>query len=364
MHNKGATMPYRPDRITHFPTLASMAAPRAAVALAWMLVIGIVAAAAIMIFVPWMQTAHGQGQVVALDPDDRQQEVTALVPGRVERWYVQDGQHVDRGDPIARVVDLDPDLLSRLGAERAQVQAEIAAIQQSRAVAGIDVERTRQLLAEGLAARRDLEQTQIKVADADAKLAEARAKLNRIDIQLNRQSAQLVRAPRDGRVQQIAAATGGSLISPGTVLAVVAPERVDRAVELYVDGRDVPLVLPGRPVRLEFEGWPAIQFSGWPSVAQGMFDGRVRAIDPNAAADGLFRILVEPQPGKPGWPTRDFVRPGSKVRGWVQGETVKIGYEIWRQLNDFPLEFGRRPAVGGGGKTKTSSPDGDEAAKQ
>ena len=32
--------------------------------------------------------------------------MTALVPGRVERWYVQDGQHVDRGDPIARVVDV------------------------------------------------------------------------------------------------------------------------------------------------------------------------------------------------------------------------------------------------------------------
>ncbi|HEX8415436.1 MAG TPA: HlyD family efflux transporter periplasmic adaptor subunit [Sphingomicrobium sp.] len=338
-------MPYSVDRMSHFPTLAAMKAPRIAVAIAWMLILGITTTAVIMAFVPWVQTAHGQGQVVALDPDDRQQQVTALVPGRVERWYVQDGQHVARGAPIARVVDLDPDLLSRLAAERTQVQAEIAAIQQSRAVANIDVERTGRLLAEGLAARRDYEQTQIKVADAAAKLAEARAKLNRIDIQLNRQSAQLVRAPRDGRVQQITAATGGALVSPGAVLAVIAPERVERAVELFVDGRDVPLVRAGRPVRLEFEGWPAIQFSGWPSVAQGMFDGRVRAIDPNAAPDGLFRILVEPQPGKPAWPTREYVRPGSKVRGWVQGEKVRVGYEIWRQLNDFPLEFGRRPPV-------------------
>ena len=338
-------MPYRPDRIAHFPTLAAMRAPRIAVALAWMLLFGIAIAAAIMALVPWVQTASGTGQVVALDPDDRQQQVTAFVPGRVERWFVQDGQHVARGDPIARVVDLDPDLLSRLNAERAQVQAEIAAIQQGRAVAGIDVRRTGQLFAEGLASRRDYEQTQIKIADADAKLAEARAKLNRIDIQLNRQSAQLVRAPRDGRVQQLNAATGGSLVSPGTVLAVIAPERVERAVELYVDGRDMPLVRAGRPVRLEFEGWPAIQFSGWPSVAQGMFDGRIRAVDPNAAPDGLFRILVEPAPGKPAWPERDYVRPGGKVRGWVQGETVLVGYELWRQLNDFPLEFGRRPAA-------------------
>ncbi|HEU0066897.1 MAG TPA: HlyD family efflux transporter periplasmic adaptor subunit [Sphingomonas sp.] len=359
-------MPYRPDRIVHFPTLAAMRAPRVAVAIAWLLVLGIAIAAVIMVLVPWVQTANGTGQVVALDPGDRAQQVTALVPGKVDRWYVHDGQHVARGDPIARVVDLDPDLLSRLAAERAQVQAEIAAVRQSGAVAGIDVARTRQLLAEGLAARRDYEQTQIKVADAGAKLAEARAKLNRIDIQLNRQSAQLVRAPRDGRVQQLNAASGSALVPPGTVLAVIAPERVERAVELFVDGRDMPLVRAGRPVRLEFEGWPAIQFSGWPSVAQGMFDGRVRAIDPNAAPDGAFRILVEPRPGKPAWPTGIFVRPGGKVRGWVQGETVRVGYEIWRQLNDFPLEFGQRTALPAKGEPKaTAAKDGeDEAAKK
>ena len=357
-------MPYKPDRLAHFPTLASMRAPRVALALAWMVALGIATTTAIMLLVPWVQTANGTGQVVALDPGDRQQQVTALVPGKVDRWYVQDGQHVERGDPIARVVDLDPDLLSRLAAERAQVQAEIAAVQQSRAVAGIDVSRTGQLLAEGLASRRDYEQTQIKVAEAGAKLAEARAKLNRVDTQLNRQSAQLVRAPREGRVQQLNATSGSALVSPGTVLAVIAPERAERAVELYVDGRDMPLIHPGRPVRLEFEGWPAIQFSGWPSVAQGMFDGRVRTVDPNAAPDGTFRVLVEPRPGKPGWPTIAFVRPGGKVRGWVQGDTVRVGYEVWRQLNDFPLELGQRGAASLKAQTKVPAKgSADEAGK-
>jgi RND family efflux transporter MFP subunit len=334
-------MSYQPEHATHFRTLATLRPPRVGVAIAWLVTVGIAAAVAILFLVPWLQTAQGRGQVVALDPGDRAQDVTALVPGRVERWYVHDGQHVNRGDPIARVVDLDPNLLSRLAAERAQVEAEIAAVRQSQAVATIDVGRTRQLLAEGLASRRDFEQAQIKVADAGAKLAESRAKLNRIDVQLNRQSAQLVRAPRDGRIQNLNAAAGGALVSAGTTLAVVAPERVERAVELLIDGRDVPLLRPGRPVRLEFEGWPAIQFSGWPSVAYGFFDGRVRTIDPNANMQGLFRILVEPMPGKPAWPGPRYVRLGGKVYGWVQGETVTVGYELWRQLNDFPLEFGQ-----------------------
>ncbi len=333
-------MPYRPEHIGHFRTLASLRPPRVGVAIAWLLLLGIAASVFILFFVPWLQTAQGRGQVVALNPSDRAQDVTALVPGRVERWYVEDGQHVEEGAPIARIVDLDPNFLSRLAAERAQVEAEIAAVRQAQSVASIDVSRTRQLLAEGLAARRDYEQAQIKVADSAAKLAESRAKLNRIDVQLNRQSAQLVRAPRTGRIQNLNAAAGGGLVSAGTVLAVVAPEQVERAVELLMNGRDVPLLRPGRPVRLEFEGWPAIQLSGWPSIAYGYFDGRVRTIDPTANAQGLFRILVEPAPNKPAWPEQRFVRLGSKVQGWVQGETVSVGYELWRQLNDFPIEFG------------------------
>ena len=337
-------MTTRAEHLSHFRTLASLKPPRVTVALAWLVAIGVALTVGMLFLVPWVQTAQGYGKVVALDPDDRAQDVSALVPGRIERWFVHDGEHVASGAPVARIVDVDPDYLSRLAAERAEVAAEIAAVQQAQRVAAIDVGRTRQLLAEGLAARRDYEQAQIKVADGSAKLAESRAKLNRIDTQVNRQSAQLVRAPRDGRIQQLNAAAAGGLVSAGTVLATVVPERVDHAVELFIDGRDVPLARAGSLVRLEFEGWPAIQFSGWPAVAQGLFDGRVRAVDPAAAPTGLFRVLVEPVPGKARWPDRRFIRLGSKVHGWIQGTTVTTGYELWRQLNDFPLDTGASAA--------------------
>lgn len=335
-------MPFRADHIRHFLTLASLKPPRITRVIAWMLLVGLVLAAGVLFFVPWVQTAPGTGQVATLNPEDRVQSVTALVPGRVERWYVQDGQLVKRGDPIARIVDNDPDLIQRLQAERAQVVAEIAAAEQALAVARLDVDRTRQLLAEGLVARRDLEARQIGVAERQARIADARAKLTRVDVSLNRQSAQVARAPRDGRIQQLNAAAGATLVSAGDLLATLAPETPVRVVELMVDGRDVPLIKPGRSVRLEFEGWPAIQFSGWPSVAQGMFDGRVRAVDKAPQLSGLFRVIIEPKPGATDWPDQDFARLGAKVRGWVQMETVSVGYELWRQLNDFPLEF-RRP---------------------
>ena len=104
------------------------------------------------------------------------------------------------------------------------------------------MERTRSLYADGLAARRDYENTQIKVAEHAAKLAEAKAKLSRVDIALNRQSAQVVRAPRDGRIQAINTSVGAALVSAGDWLATLAPENSQRVVELQIDGRDVLVI--------------------------------------------------------------------------------------------------------------------------
>ena len=325
-------------QLAHFPSLARLHKPRVVTTVAWLILLGLVIAVAIL-FVPWQQTAQGAGQVTTLSANDRAQDVSSLIGGRVDKFFVRDGDYVEKGAPIVRVVNVDPEYLQRLAGEKAQVEAQIDAIRQARATAMIDVNRTGQLYEEGLAARRDYEQTRIKVADVDAKLAEARAKLQQIEIKLGQNSAQVVTAPRGGRVQNLNAAVGGALISAGTVLATIAPEHIDRAVELYILGRDIPLVEAGRPVRLEFEGFPAFQFSGWPAFAVGIYDGRVRSVDPTPRADGRFRVLVEQAPGKVRWPGRRFVRQGSKVLGWVEGETVPIWYELWRQLNDFPLNF-------------------------
>ncbi len=325
--------------LTAFRTLSTLRVPRTTRTLGRMIAVTIPLLLILLFLVKWVQTAPGRGEVIALNPQDRVQMITALVPGRVEQWFVSDGQLVKKGDPIARIIDNDPNLLRSLAAERDQVMAQISAAEQAMITARLDVNRFSQLYSEGLAARRDFEAAQIKVAELNAKLAETRAKLNKVDIALSRQSAQLVTAPRDGRIQSLNTAAGGTLVSAGDMLATLAPENSQRVVELMVDGRDVALVRRGQPVRLHFEGWPAIQFSGWPSVAQGMFDGRVLAIDPSAQASGLFRVLVEPMPGKPAWPDENYIRLNSKVRGWIQMETVTIGYELWRQLNDFPLEF-------------------------
>lgn len=327
------------ENMGHFKTLAGLNPPRVMRGLGIMVALAMVSVIAFALFVPWVQTAAGSGTVIALDPLDRQQNITALVPGRIEKWYVTDGSEVKTGDPIVRIVDVDPRYLERLRGERAQVEAEVEAARLAARTAQLDVERTRTLYNEGLASRREYELAQIKVADYQAKIAQGQGELNRIDINIQRQSNQTLTAPRNGRIMRVRGDESNAIIKQGDVLASFVPEETKRVVELYVDGRDVSLIRVGRKVRLEFEGWPAIQFSGWPSVARGLFDGQVMAVDIAASSNGLYRLIVEPTPGKPPWPTEPSVRLGASVRGWVLMDTVKVWFELWRLLNDFPLQY-------------------------
>ncbi|HBS34813.1 MAG TPA: RND transporter, partial [Parvularcula sp.] len=103
------------------------------------------------------------------------------------------------------------------------------------------------------------------------RVAEVEAELNRADVNISRQSAQIVRAPRDGVILRVNAGDAATFVDAGQEVASFVPAGVARAVEIFIDGRDVALVKPGAKARLQFEGWPAVQFSGWPSVAIGTF---------------------------------------------------------------------------------------------
>jgi len=332
-------MPFRERHINHFQTLDSLRLPRVMRVVAMMLATGTLAIILFLIFTPWVQTASGFGTITTLNPTDRQQELNALVSGRIKEWYVRDGSRVKAGDPIVKIVDNDPNFLKSLEAERAQAMAKLRAMETAVLTAEIDLERTRKLLAEGLASQRDFEQARLRIESLRGNVADASAQLNRLDIGLSRGSIQLVEAPRDGFIHRVLAGDTATFVKAGDPVATFIPEKVDRAVELYIDGHDIGLARLGDRVRLQFEGWPVIQFSGWPSVAVGTFGGRIVAIDPAAGADGLFRVLVSEDPEDLAWPDDQMLRLGAKARGWITFETVTVGYEVWRQLNNFPAEF-------------------------
>jgi multidrug resistance efflux pump len=328
------------EDMSHFTTLASIETPKVMRAVFIGVLAAIVIAVAFLIYVPWVQTTTGRGVVTTLSPNERKQDINALVPGRIEEWYVRDGSSVKKGDPIVRIADIDPQLLDRLRAERGQIELQLQAAQSALATAQIDERRSRELFEAGLAARRDYELAQIKVADMQARVAATQADLNRADVNISRQSVQIVRAPRNGFIQSLNAGDAATYINAGDVLATFVPDGAERVIEIFIDGRDVALVKKGDKTRIQFEGWPAVQFSGWPSVAVGTFGGRVIAVDQSAQVNGRFRVLIaEDKTEEHRWPEERYVRFGAAVQAWVLLETVPVGYEIWRQLNNFPPEL-------------------------
>ena len=161
-----------------------------------------------------------------------------------------------------------------------------------------------------------------------------------------RQKTQVVLAPRSGYILRIFAASSSDFVPQGDPLIELVPDTDALACELWVRGDDAPLITPGRKVRLQFEGWPAVQFAGWPSVAVGTFGGVVQVVDRQGTSEGRFRVLVVPDEEGAPWPERHYLRQGARANGWVLLDGVRLGYEIWRQLNAFPPSVQSAPAEG------------------
>ena len=223
-------MPFRDRHIEHFKTLSAQRVPRVMSVLAWIMFLGLGGITAFMIFVPWVQTTAGFGAVTALNPNDRLQEINALVSGRIQEWYVRDGSPVSVGDPIVRIADIDPQLIDRLQAERQQVVAKLTAAETAVSTAEIDLDRTKSLFEDGLAARREFEQARIRVEELRSARAEAAAELTRVDVNLSRQSVQIVRAPRDG-VGGTPRRSASLLVPPRRVTLAAHGRRAPRARE-------------------------------------------------------------------------------------------------------------------------------------
>ena len=178
-------------------------------------------------------------------------------------------------------------------------------------------------------AKGELEKLRGEVGENAAKVADA-------EVKLSRQQQMRIVAPRDGTILSVVAREGSDFLKVGDTLATFVPETTDRAIELWVDGNDAPLINKGRSVRLQFEGWPAVQFVGWPSVAVGTFGGEVAFVDRAARKDGKFRVVVLPDPDDEPWPNPQYLRQGVQVKGWILLNRVTVAYEMWRQLNGFP----------------------------
>jgi multidrug resistance efflux pump len=87
--------------------------------LGWMIVVFF-----LMLFLPWTQNIRSKGLVTALRPDQRPQTIHSIIAGRIEKWYVAEGDFVAAGDTILRISEIRDEFFDPLLLPRTQQQVD------------------------------------------------------------------------------------------------------------------------------------------------------------------------------------------------------------------------------------------------
>ncbi|WP_034058456.1 HlyD family secretion protein [Lacinutrix jangbogonensis] len=87
-------------------------------------------AGVIILFLPWTQNISAAGAVTTLTPGQRPQSIQSNIPGRIESWFVREGDFVKKGDTILFISEVksdyfDPNLVQRTGQ---QIDAKSASV--------------------------------------------------------------------------------------------------------------------------------------------------------------------------------------------------------------------------------------------
>ncbi|APQ17033.1 HlyD family secretion protein [Maribacter hydrothermalis] len=182
----------------------------------------------IVLFLPWTQTINSRGFLTTLTPGQRPQTIQSQIPGRIEEWFVKEGDYVEKGDTILFISEIkseyfDPNLVERTGQQlksksssvesygdkvksldnqvaalfnerrlkleqaknkllQSKLKAQSDSIDFEAAKTNIKIaerqyERTAQLESEGLKAVTDVEEKRLKLQETQAKLLSQENKL-------------------------------------------------------------------------------------------------------------------------------------------------------------------------------------------
>ena len=74
----------------------------------------------VILFVPWTQNIRAGGTVTTIKQEQRPQEINTIIGGRIEKWFVKEGDYVEQGDTLVQLSEiktdyLDPQLVARTG---------------------------------------------------------------------------------------------------------------------------------------------------------------------------------------------------------------------------------------------------------
>ncbi|MFT6484755.1 MAG: multidrug efflux pump subunit AcrA (membrane-fusion protein) [Neolewinella sp.] len=138
----------------------------------------------ILCFVPWTQNFRAKGVVTALGASDRPQSIQATIPGRIEAWYLFEGDTVKKGDTIARLSEIksayfDPELVERTATMREAKSSSAEGYQAKADALERQIVTLRQeLVLKRKQGRNKLDQSRLSVGTLEADLAQQEAQVD------------------------------------------------------------------------------------------------------------------------------------------------------------------------------------------
>jgi multidrug resistance efflux pump len=157
--------------------------------------IGLLLVMVISAFLPWTQNIRAKGTVTTLRQEDRPQEINSIIPGRIAKWYVKEGDFVKAGDTILQLSEikdtyLDPQLLNRTQEQLSAKQQSVEYYKNKAGATGSQIGALQEALQLKLAQLQNkLTQVSLKIQSDSMDVIAANNDFNIATKQLNRQRA-------------------------------------------------------------------------------------------------------------------------------------------------------------------------------
>lgn len=172
------------------------------------------------------------------------------VAGRIERYYVDEGQSVRAGDPLVAIDDRD---------YRASLARAEGALESARATLALheaEQRRARALFAQGVIAQQELDERVSQVGVDRASVAQRAAEVARAKVELE---YTVLRAPRAGvilaKLKEVGEiAVPGGFAGSGDLIRLANLE--DLRAEVDVNESDLPRVRMGQPAEVIADAYP------------------------------------------------------------------------------------------------------------
>ena len=137
--------------------------------------------------IPWTQNITSTGSIISLEPNSRPQAVETIIGGRVEKWFVQEGDSVKKGDTILFLSEIkvdyfDPNLVQNT---ESQLQSKESALEGYMSkIASLDL------------------QINAMISGKEVKKDQARAKIEQAQFKVRTDSTDLLNSERNAAITE------------------------------------------------------------------------------------------------------------------------------------------------------------------